>query len=118
MAPGWGTVAIFMLVGLAFLGITLLVGRAFRPHRPDAVKLGTYECGPVPFEDAWHQFNPRYYLFALLFVLFDVETVFLYPWALAFRAIGLLAVFEMVIFVAIVAVGLVYAWRTGALEWQ
>ena len=118
MPAGWGTVVIFMLVGIAFPAVTLLAGRLFRPNRPDAEKLTTYECGPLPFSAAWHQFNPRYYLFALLFVLFDVETVFLYPWALAFRAVGLLAVIEMVIFVAIVAVGLIYAWRTGALEWQ
>jgi len=115
---GWGTVVIFMLVAMGFLAFVLLLGRAIRPYHPYPEKLHTYECGPLPFSPAWHQFNIRYYLFALLFVLFDIEAVFLYPWALAFQRIGLVAVIEMLIFVAIVVLGLIYAWRTGALEWE
>ncbi len=78
----------------------------------------TYESAVEPVGGAWIQFNIRYYMFALVFVIFDVETVFLYPWAVAFSQLGLLAFIEALIFIAILVVGLVYAWRKGALEWS
>lgn len=112
------TVAIFTLVGFGIIGGTLLLAKVVRPHAPHPGKLETYECGPAPFGDAWRQFNMHYYLYALLFVVFDVEAVFLFPWALAFKSVGAYAVAEMIIFVAILGVGLAYAWRRGALEWE
>ncbi|UCH34067.1 MAG: NADH-quinone oxidoreductase subunit A [Armatimonadota bacterium] len=117
---GYGYVLVFLGVGVIFLILALEVARLLRPSHPYPDKLDTYECGPRTFMPAWRQFNVRYYLFALLFVLFDVEMAFLYPWAVAFRrpGLGLIAVIEMVVFVAILAVGLIYAWRKGALEWE
>jgi NADH-quinone oxidoreductase subunit A len=111
-------VAIFALVGFAFVAVNLLLARLLRPSAPNPAKLETYECGPLPFGDAWRQFNIRYYLFALLFVVFDVEAVFLFPWAVAFRQLGAYAVAEMIIFVALLGVGWLYAWRRGAMEWE
>src|SRR5438874_12395820 len=115
---GYLTVAVFALVGFAFVGVTLLIARLLRPSAPTPQKLETYECGPAPFGDAWRQFNMHYYLYALLFVVFDVEAAFLYPWALAFRRAGLYAVIEMMLFVGLLALGLLYAWRRGAIEWE
>jgi len=120
---GYGYVLVFLGVGIAFLIIALVVARLLRPSRPYPQKLETYECGPEVFMPAWRQFNVRYYLFALLFVLFDVEMAFLYPWAMAAAAarkpgLGVIAAVDMLIFVAILAVGLIYAWRKGALEWE
>lgn len=115
---GYLSVVMFAVVGFAFVGGTLLAARLLRPSAPNPDKLETYECGPLPFGDAWRQFNMHYYLFALLFVLFDVEAAFLYPWAVAFKSMGAYAVAEMLLFVALLALGLAYAWRRGALEWE
>src|SRR5690349_11329006 len=106
------------LVGIAFVGGTLIFARLARPSAPNPDKLETYECGPLPIGDAWQQFNMHYYLFALLFVVFDVEAAFLYPWAMAFKKVGINAVAEMLIFVAILFLGLAYAWRRRAIEWE
>lgn len=111
-------VVIFTLVGFAFVGFTLLFSRLVRPSAPGREKSATYECGAPPVGQAWGMFNPHYYLFALLFVVFDVEAAFLFPWALAFRKVGLYAVSEMLIFVALLGAGLAYAWRRGALQWE
>ncbi len=111
-------IAVFTLVGIAFVAGTLLLARIVRPSAPNPDKLETYECGPLPRGDAWRQFNIHHYLFALLFVAFDVEAVFLYPWAVAFRKVGMYAVVEMLIFVALLLVGWAYAWRRGAFEWE
>src|SRR5205807_6614455 len=110
--------AMFAVVGFAFVGITLVLAGLARPSAPNPDKLETYECGPLPVGDAWRQFNMHYYLFALLFVIFDVEAAFLFPWALAFRQVGLYAVGEMILFVALLGLGLAYAWRRGAIEWE
>src|SRR5947207_11834009 len=112
------TVAVFAFAGFAFVAGTLLMAHIVRPSAPNEEKLTTYECGPLPFGDAWRQFNLHYYLFALLFVIFDVEAAFLFPWALAFKNVGAYAVAEMIIFVALLGLGLVYAWRRGGLEWE
>ena len=120
MAYGFGylVVAIFALVGVIFVAAALLLARALRPSAPHPAKLETYECGPTPELPAWHQFPVRYYIFALLFVLFDVEAVFLFPWALGYRQLGTLGVLEAAIFLAILALGLAYAWRKDALKWE
>jgi len=88
-----------------------------RPSNPNPTKLETYECGVTTIGTSWIQFNFRYYYFALLFVLFDVETVFLLPWAVKFQKLGMFGLVEMALFLAILVFGYVYAWRKGALEW-
>lgn len=115
-------VALFLVGGLAFVGASLTFNRfVTSPHRPGAAKLIAYECGEPPIGTAWVQYNARYYLFAMLFVLFDVEAAFLIPWAVGFRTMsatmGLLPLIEMMIFLSLLAVALIYAWRKGALEW-
>ncbi|MBM2827268.1 MAG: NADH-quinone oxidoreductase subunit [Dehalococcoidia bacterium] len=89
-----------------------------RPSNPDPVKNDTYECGMETIGGSWIQFNFRYYYFALLFVIFDVEVVFMYPWAVRFKQLQLFGFIEMLIFIAILGVGYVYAWKKRALEWQ
>lgn len=106
------------LVGVLFVGGTLTLSRILRPYAPNPTKLETYECGPPPIGDAWQQFSMRYYIFALLFVLFDVEAAFLFPWAVAYKQFGLYARIEMVVFVGLLAYGWLYALRRGALEWE
>ncbi|OGR82111.1 MAG: NAD(P)H-quinone oxidoreductase subunit 3, partial [Elusimicrobia bacterium RIFCSPHIGHO2_01_FULL_64_10] len=89
-----------------------------RARGHDPVFRTTYECGPDPVGPAWVQLNVRFYLFALLFVVFDVETLFIYPWALAYRTLGMTGFVEMLIFIAVLFLGLVYAWRKGSLQWD
>jgi NAD(P)H-quinone oxidoreductase subunit 3 len=94
--------------------------RAFkiRPKNPNPIKSSIYECGMVPIGPANVRYNARYYMFALIFVIFDVEAVFLYPWAVAYRQLGLFAFVEALIFIGILFIGYVYAWRKGAMEWR
>lgn len=115
---GYLPILVFALLGIGFVGGTLIFSRLVRPSAPKREKLTTYECGALPVGEAWQPFNMHYYLFALVFVVFDVEAAFLYPWAVAYRRFGLYAVSEMLIFVALLGLGLVYAWRRGALEWE
>lgn len=117
MSQSWVFVAVFSLIALSIPLIGILLAFALRPKRPGAIKNSTYECGLETIGETWIQFKVQYYLFALVFVLFDVETVFLYPWAVAYNQLPLFALAEMFIFLAILGVGLVYAWRKGALEW-
>lgn len=98
--------------------LALVASRLLRPQRQGVERRTTYESGMEPIGGAWIQFNIRYYMFALVFVIFDVETVFLYPWAVAFNQLGLLAFVEALVFIAILVIALVYAWRKGALEWS
>lgn len=98
--------------------LALGASKVLRPQSRSAARRTTYESGNEPIGGAWIQFNIRYYMFALVFVVFDVETVFLYPWAVAFHKLGLLAFIEALIFIAILVIALVYAWRKGALEWS
>jgi len=98
--------------------LALTASKILRPSNGGPETLTTYESGMEPIGGAWIQFNIRYYMFALVFVVFDVETVFLYPWAVAFNSLGLLAFVEALIFIAVLAIALVYAWRKGALEWS
>lgn len=113
--------AIFIVLGIALPVVALSVGRWLRPHNPTDAKQLTYESGIDPFQQSWLQYNVRYYMFALLFVIFDVEAVFLYPWAVAYDAlradIGLFVLVEMGIFVFLLVVGLLYAWKKKVLEW-
>ena len=119
-------IGLFFVVAMVFPLIALGLAWVLRPNglakfrRPrlsNPIQTQTYECGLETYGDTWVQFRVQYYLFALVFVIFDIETVFLFPWAVAYNRLGLFALAEMFIFLAILAVGLVYAWRKGALEW-
>jgi NADH:ubiquinone oxidoreductase subunit 3 (subunit A) len=113
----WLYVGVFAVVGLVMAALPLAIVWALAPRVPHPQKRLTYESGVVPFGQAWAQFNVRYYLFGLVFVIFDVEVIYLYPWAIVFQRLGKFAFVEMLIFLAILLIGLVYAWRKGALEW-
>jgi NADH-quinone oxidoreductase subunit A len=102
------------LVAAVFLGAGALV----RPRRPSAVKSDPFECGNPASGPAWGRFSVRFYLTAILFIVFDIEVVFLYPWAVTFRPLGMFGFVEMAIFMLVLALGLVYVWRKGALEWD
>jgi len=109
----WALLLISLLVPLLAFGISGLIS----PSSKSVEKKTTYESGIEPMGESWVQFQIRYYMFALVFVIFDVETVFLYPWAMSFQELGLLAFIEALFFIIILVIGLVYAWRKGALEW-
>ena len=111
-------ILLFILVG-AGVGVgPMLIGRLPRPPRPNAAKQSTYECGFEAFEDARMQFDVRYYLVAILFILFDLEVAFLFPWAVSFDAIGVPGFLAMMVFLGILVVGFVYEWTKGALDWE
>lgn len=111
------SILLFLVVGIAFLVVNLVVWSILRPSRFSEEKLTTYECGENPEGSAWVQFNIRFYVFALIFIVFDVEAVFLLPWAVVFRELGPLAFAEGLVFIAILVVALAYVWRKGDLEW-
>src|SRR3972149_5328042 len=110
-------VLLFILAGLAFVGITIAVSGLVRPSLATQEKLMSYECGENPVGSAWVQFNIRFYVFALAFLIFDVEAVFFFPWAVVFGKLGLFAFVEGLIFIAILVLGLAYLWAKGDLEW-
>jgi len=111
-------IGVFAIVAFALPVIGLLLARLLRPKKPNPIKNATYECGVETIGDTWVQFKAQYFLYALIFVVFDVEAVFIFPWAVAYDRLRLYALVEMVLFVAILVGGLLYAWRKGALEWQ
>lgn len=108
----------FIVVGAVFVAATVTASNLLSPSRPSAAKEATYECGSTPVGPPWVQFRVGYYVYALLFVVFDIETVFLYPWAVAYGRLGLFIVVEMFLFIAILVFGLAYAWKEGALTWR
>ena len=117
LAQYW-PILLFMAVA-AGLGMALLtIGLVVAPRRPAAQKLSPYECGFEAFEDARMKFDVRYYLIAILFIIFDLEIAFLFPWAVVFDRIGLVALIEMVLFITLLVVGFIYIWKKGALEWE
>ncbi len=115
----YGTILVFLAVAL-LLGFTVLgVNRLLMPFRPNKVKNSTYECGNEPVGDAQIRYNVRFYIFALLYVVFAVEAAFLFPWAVVYRRIeGMLPLVEAVVFLGILVIALAYAWRKGALKWD
>jgi NADH-quinone oxidoreductase subunit A len=113
----WIFIGIFFVIAWIFPAVPIILAQFLRPRRPDPVKLQTYECGIETTGDAWVQFKVQYYLYALVFLVFDIEMVFLFPWAVAYNQLGWFAFFEMLIFIFLLGVALVYAWRKGALEW-
>ena len=110
-------VGIFMLLVTGFVATVLVLARLIAPGRRSATKSQIYETGEATVTDPWRPFPVRYYVFALLFLIFDVEAAFLYPWAVVYKELGLYGFFEMVVFVLILGVGLAYAWKKGALKW-
>jgi NADH-quinone oxidoreductase subunit A len=110
------TVAVFMAAAVGMVGLMLGVGRLLRPTRPQPQKLISYESGVDPL-GGWGQAHVRYYLYALLFVMFDVEAVFIFPWAVRLEPLGVFGLVEMIVFILILALGLLYAWRKGVLRW-
>ena len=123
MLDRYGIVAVFAILAVVFPAIPLLLAWVIRPKKPNASKRATYECGlefedfPEEAQNVWVQFRVQYYIYALIFVVFDIEVVYLYPWAVAYNALGLFALVEMVIFLGILILALAYAWRNGLLEW-
>ena len=110
---------LLFLIVAGGIGVALLVvGQVLGPRRPTVEKLSPYECGFAAFEDARMQFDVRYYLIAILFIVFDLEIAFVVPWALVFRDLGVFGLIEMGVFLALLVIGFVYVWKKGALEWE
>jgi NADH-quinone oxidoreductase subunit A len=118
MLENYFPVLLFIIVGLGVGVAPMVLGRLVGPHRPDHAKLSPYECGFEAFGDARMKFDVRYYLVAILFILFDLEIAFLFPWAVVLKEIGTFGFISMLIFLAILVVGFVYEWMKGALEWE
>lgn len=111
-------IGLFLLFAIVFPMLPIILARFVAPKKPSLSKNATYECGLEAEGDPWIQFRIQYYIYALIFVIFDIETIFIYPWAVAFKQLGLFAFVEMAIFIAILGVGLIWAWRKKALEWD
>ena len=111
-------VLLFILVGIAVGVVPLVIGYVLGPNRPDDAKNSPYECGFEAFEDARMKFDVRYYLVAILFILFDLEIAFLFPWAVALKDVGAVGFWSVMIFLGILVVGFVYEWKKGALDWE
>jgi len=118
MLENYFPILLFILVGLAVGVGPMVIGWLLAPHRPDSEKLSPYECGFEAFEDARMKFDVRYYLVAILFILFDLEIAFLFPWAVVLDEIGLFGFVAMMVFLAILTIGFIYEWKKGALEWD
>ncbi len=118
MLTEFGRVLLFILVGAVFVALGLVTAWLLRPSRPYPSKNATYECGETPVGDTRIRFNIRFYVIALIFVIFDVEVVFLFPWALVYGALGWFAFVEMLVFLAILLAGYAYVWRNGDLDWD
>ncbi len=112
------TIACFLAIGIFLFGSMLGVARVLQPRRITDEKLSTYECGVEPIGDEWTQGHIRYYVFALLFLVFDIEAVFIFPWAVVMGDRGVAALVEMVVFISILLVGYVWVWKKGALNWE
>lgn len=117
MLLDFATVLVFVVLGTLTVALMLGVSRLLAPRNPTPVKLSPYECGEVPFGSSWVQFNIRFYVVALIFIIFDVEVALLYPWAVVFRRLGLVAFAEAFVFIGILLAGLAYLWKEGDLEW-
>ena len=113
----YGTVVALSIAGAVLVAVAIGLARVVAPRRLLPEKLTTYECGIDPVGEGWSQSQIRYYIYAFLFVIFDVEAVFLFPWAVVFERLGMFAVVEMALFIAILGAGLLYAWRKGVLKW-
>ena len=113
----WTFIAVLAVFSFLIPAAPILLGRILGPYRPNALKNATYECGVETVGDTWVQFKTQYYIFALVFLVFDIEVVFLFPWAFAYNRLPLFGAIESIIFILLLTMALVYAWRKGALEW-
>ncbi len=118
MLTDFGIILLFLIIGAIFVAAGLVASAVIRPSNPNPEKLSTYESGEVPIGGPWVKFNVRFYIVALVFLLFEVEVVFLFPWAVVFKQLGWFAFIEMVVFVVILIAGLAYVWAKGDLEWD
>lgn len=118
MLESYLPILVFLLIALVVGSVAVAAGYVLGPKRPDSEKLSPYECGFEAFEDARMKFDVRYYLVAILFIIFDLEIAFLFPWAVVLDEIGLFGFLAMAIFLGILVVGFVYEWKKGALEWE
>ncbi len=117
MLNDWIFIGIFLILAPIFPALALLIPRLIAPRKPNPLKTETYECGIETYGETWVQFKAQYYIFALVFLIFDIEIVFLFPWAVAFDQLPMFAVLEGVLFILILVAGLMYTWRKGVLEW-
>jgi NADH:ubiquinone oxidoreductase subunit 3 (subunit A) len=117
MADNWMYIGLFMIISAFLPAAAITIAGILSPKKPDKIKNSIYECGMETVGETWIQFKAQYYVYALVFLVFDIETVFLYPWAMAYNQLSLYAVVEAIIFILILLGGLFYAWRKGALEW-
>ncbi len=118
MLENYLPILMFIIVGLLVGTGPIVIGFLLGAHKPDQEKNSPFECGFEAFEDARMQFDVRYYLVAILFIIFDLEIAFLFPWAVVFKGLGLVSFIAMMIFLAILVVGFIYEWKKGALEWE
>lgn len=117
MPSGYIPIFIFLALAIAFPAVTIIIAELVRPSSPFQAKLEAYECGIKAASDSRGRYTVRFYIIAILFVIFDVETIFLFPWAVKYRALGWFGVAEVAVFLAILIVGYIWAWKKGALEW-
>lgn len=117
MLLDYASVALFMALALGFVAFAFVVSKLARPHRPHADKVATYECGLDPVGSGWIQFNIRFYVMALVFLVFEIEAIFMFPWAVVYEQLGLFGLVEMTVFIGILLVGLAYVWGKEDLEW-
>ena len=118
MLTNYLPILIFLLVGLVLGAVAIGAGAVLAPHKPDENKLSPYECGFEAFEDSRMKFDVRYYLVAILFIIFDLEIAFLFPWAIVLDEIGVFGFWSMMLFLWILVIGFIYEWKKGALEWE
>ena len=118
MLQNYLPILIFIGVAMFIGGAMMLMGRMLAPHHPDSEKLSPYECGFEAFEDSRMKFDVRYYRVAILFIIFDLEIAFLFPWAVALQEIGMFGFLSMMLFLGILVIGFIYEWNKGALEWE
>ena len=111
-------ILLFLVIGVLVGVVPMLIGKVLSPSLPDAEKLSTYECGFEPFNDSRMEFDVRFYLVAILFIIFDLEIAFLFPWAISLGTIGLFGFISMMIFLFILTIGFIYEWKKGALDWE
>lgn len=117
MLFNFANVLVFLTLGLLFVAVTLVFSWIVRPNKPHPEKASTYECGERPIGASWIRFNIRFYIIALIFIIFDVEILILFPWGVVFKELGLVSLIEMLVFVGLLLVGLAYLWKKGDLEW-
>jgi NADH-quinone oxidoreductase subunit A len=117
MPQNYVPIFLFLAVVGILIPVTLAVARIIRTQSPNRVKLMPYECGIDPYDSARGRYTVRFYIIAIMFVIFDVETIFLFPWAVKFKALGVFGLFEMLVFLGILIVGYIWIWKKGALEW-